>query len=192
MIRNLENVKKEDRPSNLVRINTDTKWSQAQLDILEQQLRDELSKLKNEHTHVQNGDSHNMHAQPHENVVNHTQGVNGLQNAMEEQLTLTNVTAVAMPMNNREEKMRNQNVELKPAPKIEVLEQKNNFNEMFTNVVTAELKQREPGYQVREINSTDHTVAKRLRETDDKELLLIKPEKNNQKLCGSTCDCVVL
>jgi len=146
-----EKVEKKRRPSNLVRINTDTKWTDSQLNALEQALRDELSQMKTEYENAENRSSNGqgIHSNGTEingteingTEINGTQNINGSQIVTKEILTNKdvnpiNTTPPILQTNNKApqekegegEEMPDKNAKVIFTQKVEILEEKHKLN----------------------------------------------------------------
>ncbi|ETO34710.1 hypothetical protein RFI_02380 [Reticulomyxa filosa] len=93
---NLESVTRERRQSNLVRINTQTKWSEDQMDALKGELLDQISQMATQNT--QRDTNFNAYSNYHTNHY-HPQHTNGQLNNNLEQLNGTTSTQAKVEVN---------------------------------------------------------------------------------------------
>jgi len=192
-ISDLENVKRDRRPSNLVRLNTETNWNDTALDKLEEQLRQKISEMA-----VQNG--HQDVAQS--NSIHDTQCLGNNIDTKNEQLTQNNTNPghvrtqkqedvlIAPQINGKDQEIHDDYVEPTLMPQSEIFENQNNQTpQMNTNIIKKSQPQ-EADYIIQENNSSgkDGTLQTRENETSG----LNASNKSKQNMHGGFNCCVLL
>jgi len=211
----LQNVKKDRRRSNLVRINTETKWEDGQLNSMEEQMRDEIKRLSLQNGHdklleigIQPNDPLPNTAEIQNEAVEDTASTQQLTTTTEQATISTQQLQDQMPKETTPEEPMAQRQSQTPIQKVENVQPVENKSLITSsNNVEQELRARieylenqnqqlrreieysqdkSTGYHV---ESSIETNPRPTIKEESKQVLLPKPVPHENTMCGN---CVVL